>query len=174
VSATALSATTRAATRAATRAVRGRDTIDLAAPVTMIPGPHGRDSPAILGDMPRWRWYAWIDLAEDRAALRPSHPYVLHWALGHHPDDDWPLWWHAPDPDTWRVHHAQVDDVDGGGPMLLAACGRSTPADGVHPDDVAVHHGRELTADVALCHACTGHPHDGYPHGGHRYDGAAG
>jgi hypothetical protein len=119
----------------------------------MVGGVHGTDSPAVYGHIPRFRWYAWLDLAADRQARRRSTLPVIEWALGHAVVNDWPLWWLAPDLDTWTVHVAQVDDVAGGGPMLLAACLRSRPWTGP-AEDVEERAGRELTSAVPACLTC--------------------
>jgi hypothetical protein len=134
-------------------AVRATDTIAIELPVQMIGGPHGWDSPAVHGEIPRFRWYSWLQLAADRAARAGSALPVIEWALGHRVHSHWTHWWLAPDDDTWRVHYAQITDVDGGGQMLLATCLRSAPWIGPNDDVVAIE-GRELPDTVKQCQVC--------------------
>lgn len=138
MSATALSAATTVA-------------IDL--PVRMIPGPGGLDSPAVTGDIPRYRWFAWIDVDADRHARRPSGLAALAWALGHPVAQRWPAWWLTPTGNEWLVHLAQVAVVVDGGHMLLAACGRSAPWIG-SSDNVVGRVDADVSDVVPLCPGC--------------------
>lgn len=129
------------------------DTAPIPIPVVMIGGPHGLDSPAVHGPIPRYRWYAWLDLDVYRRERRRPPAAVIDWALGHPAGDRWPLWWLAPDLCDWLVHEAQVDEVTGGGQMLLARCLLSAPWTGPR-DDVVGRHDRELTDAVPQCTVC--------------------
>lgn len=126
-------------------------------PVPLIGGPHGQDSPTLPQLLPRFRWCAWIDLAEDRAAGRRTPLSTIEWALGHGVNwKEWPLWWLALDEQAaWWVHVAQVTTVEGGGQMLLAACLRSAPWLGEHLDyNVALRAGVTPAKHWDRCEAC--------------------
>lgn len=129
-------------------------TMTIPYPVAMVSGEHGADSPAVTDDVHRHRWHAWWDLAADRAAERPSTLPVIEWAIGHQMVPDWPLWWFTPAGGLWLLHAAQIDDVDGGGRILLTACLRSTPWTGTVRDNVVDRTQVTVPDDVGRCPQC--------------------
>lgn len=135
-------------------AVAAAPTVTLPIPVTLIPGPHGTDSPAVVDLIPRFRWYAWIDLADQRATGQPSTLSGIEWALGHAVEHDWPLWWRQPTPAGDVVHVAQAATVEHGGRMLLTACMRSRPWTAEDPD-VVTRTGTNPPGHYRRCPMCT-------------------
>lgn len=125
-------------------------------PLRLIPGPEGWDSPAVDPDIPRFRWYAWIDLAADRWAPRPTPLSTIEWALGHALAQDWPLWWLMPDTESWQVHVAQIARVEAGGRMLLAGCLRSKPWPGGLDYNVLGRDGAVPAERWERCKVCAG------------------
>lgn len=124
------------------------------APVRIISGLLGADSPAADPSMAPGRWHAWLDLVACRAAGRPVPRPALDVALDSHLEASWDLWWltlHLAE-QQWLVHRARVYGHDGGD-TLVSACRLTAPWSGPSPQIMPVAEGTppEHWARCAMC-----------------------
>jgi len=123
-------------------------------PPRVVPGPLGIDSPVADSSLPPDRWHAWWDVAEDRAAGRPTDRHTLQNALGRPLEDLWGLGWTTTDRHTHRkvLHCARVYAHDNG-ETLVSAC-RLTRAWSGPAYDHALMATARTWPGIARCTAC--------------------
>jgi len=90
----------------------------------LLPGDDGADSPELDELLPVDVWTAWLQVAADRAADRPTTVHVLAHALDVDEEPVWFLWWDRPHRGNGPLTH-RASLV---GATLVSACGYSTPA----------------------------------------------